>query len=104
MRIKMNWCQSIPSSSERRDRGKSNGFTLVEILVAISIIAILMTTIYGIFTTVSNTKDRLDTDSEAYHRARVIFDRFGREIRGAYFNPSNDSTTVSYTHLTLPTN
>jgi general secretion pathway protein J len=88
----MNRWKSTPSSSERRHSGTSNGFTLVEILVAISIIAILMSSIYGIFTSISTTKDRLDTDSEAYHRARVIFDRLGREIRGAYYTPKNDAT------------
>lgn len=82
----------IHLSSEKMPRRRSAGFTLIEILVAISIIAILMSAIYGIFTSVSVTKDRLDADSEAYHRARVIFDRLGREIRGAYVNPDNDST------------
>ncbi len=92
MRKTMSWYPSIPSSSELQVRGNARGFTLVEILVTISMIAILMSTIYGIFTSVSNTKERLDTDSEAYHRARVIFDRFGREIRGAYFTPENPAT------------
>lgn len=80
-----------PSFSEQRRR-QSGGFTLIEILVAISVVAILLTSIYGIFSTVSSAKDRLDTDSEAYHRARVIFDRLGRELRGAYYTASNKGT------------
>jgi len=88
----MNRCPLTPLSSKQSRCGTSDGFTLIEILVAISIIAILMSTIYGIFTSVSATKDRLDADSEAYHRARVIFDRLGREMRGAYFTPKNVNT------------
>ncbi len=71
------------SCSEGRRSAVSAGFTLLEVLVAISIVAIVLTTIYGVFTGVSAAKIRLEADSEAYHRARVIFDRLGREIRGA---------------------
>lgn len=75
----------IPLSSKVHSRRKSRGFTLIEVLISISIIAILLATVYGIFSSVSGTKERLDADSAAYHRARVIFDRLGREIRGAYY-------------------
>ena len=80
----MNWSISRLSSSSR-GTGSSRGFTLVEVLVAISILAILMTSVYGIFTSVSVARERLDADSADYHRARVIFDRMGRELRGTYF-------------------
>lgn len=60
------------------------GFTLVEVLVAISISAILLVTIYGVFTSMSRARARLQTEGEGYHLARVIFDRIGREIRGSY--------------------
>lgn len=60
------------------------GFTLVEILVAVSICSILLVTIYGVFTSMSNAKTRVETEGEGYHQARVIFDRIGREIRSSY--------------------
>ncbi len=63
----------------------ASGFTLVEVLVAISILAILLTSVYGIFNSVSLARERLDADSAEYHRARIIFDRLGRELRGTYF-------------------
>lgn len=69
--------------SEQRARTASAGFTLVEVLVAVSMAAIVLTAIYGVFTSVSAAKTRLDADGEVYHCARVIFDRLGREIRGA---------------------
>jgi len=53
------------------------------VLVAVSIAAVVLTAIYGVFASVSSAKTRLEADSEAYHRARIIFDRLGREIRGA---------------------
>ena len=74
---------SLRSSSSGPCHRAAAGFTLVEVLVAISMAGIVLMAVYGVFTSVSAAKIRLDADSEAYHRARVIFDRIGREIRGA---------------------
>ena len=73
--------------------GGVRGFTLIEVLVAVSLLAILLTAVYGIFGGVNSAKLRLDSDSADYHLARVIFDRFGRELHGAYFR-SGDPTTM----------
>ncbi|HXV22373.1 MAG TPA: type II secretion system protein GspJ [Desulfuromonadales bacterium] len=70
------------------------GFTLVEILVAVSISSILLVTIYGVFTTMSNARIRVETAGEGYHQARVIFDRIGREIRSSYVDPSAQETRM----------
>ena len=80
-----------PADDSNRRARFEKGFTLVEILVAISILAILLTSVYGIFSSVSMTRERLDADSAEYHRARVLFDRLGRELRGAYFQPRNSN-------------
>lgn len=76
---------------------RSRGFTLIEILVAITITALVLFTIYGIFTSVSKARKRVETQSEGYRQARIIFDRIGREIRGAYVtsnNPNSHAQTV----------
>ena len=62
-------------------------------LVAVSLLAIVLTSVYGIFTSVNATKVRLDSDSAEYHRARVVFDRLGRELHGAYYR-RGDQTTI----------
>lgn len=81
----MNWLTS-PRSCSRTQRA-DRGFTLIEILIAISILAVVLTTIYGMFSSVTSVSDRLEADSAEYHRARVIFDRLGRELRGTYDPP-----------------
>lgn len=108
----MSLCPSILSFFDRpfsaRSRGGSEstriscivrqtprGFTLVEVLVAISIFAIAISSIYGVFTSISATKDKLDLDSETYHQARVILDRIGREIHGIYIRSSNGANILN---------
>jgi general secretion pathway protein J len=65
-------------------KAQQHGFTLIEILIAVTITVLLLSTVYGVFTSVSSAKDRLEKSGEGYHLARVIFDRLGREIRGDY--------------------
>ncbi len=62
------------------------GFTLIEMLVAVTVSALLLTTTYGIATSVSRTRDRLSAEGEAFHLARVITERLARELRGAYYS------------------
>jgi general secretion pathway protein J len=66
----------------------------VEVLVAISIFSLAIASIYGVFTSISATKDKLDLNSETYHQARVVLDRIGREVRGIYMNNSADSNVL----------
>lgn len=62
------------------------GFTLIEMLIAVAVSALLLVTTYGIVTSVSRTRDRLIGDGEGFHLARVISERLGRELRGAYYS------------------
>ena len=71
---------------------REKGFTLVEILVAVALVALLLTTVYGVFNSVSAAKERLEAESEGYHQARVLFDRIGRELRGTYFDVQKKDT------------
>ena len=73
---------------------RQKGFTLVEILVAIAIGSILLTTIYGVFGSVSGARDNLEAIGEEYHQARVLFDRLASELRSGYFNPGSSQTRL----------
>jgi len=65
-------------------RPGARGFTLVEVLLAILIGSLLLSTIYGIFSSVSNARNRLETEGEAYHQVRIFFDRVGGELRSMH--------------------
>ena len=91
---KMSLCLLILSFFDRSRSERPKGFTLVEVLVAISIFAIAISSIYGIFTSISSTKDQLDLNSETYHQARVVLDRIGREIHGIYVPEIDDANIL----------
>lgn len=76
-------------SAKAASDDNQRGFTLLEVLIALAVTAIVMTTVYGIFSGVVTTRDRLDSDSEAFHQARVLFDRMGREIRSFHASQSD---------------
>lgn len=73
----------------------NHGFTLVEVLVAIVLLSVVMTSIYAIFSTISATQQRLEQQAEISHQARVIFDRVSRELRGAHLNLNDGKTAFT---------
>jgi hypothetical protein len=59
-----------------------NAFTLVEILVAITMIAVIMATVFGTFTGVlSNTRDA-EKKAELYQIGRAVMDLLCADLRG----------------------
>ncbi|MDY0189484.1 MAG: type II secretion system protein GspJ [Desulfuromonas sp.] len=73
-----------------RATSASRGFTLIETAVAIAIISIIITSVYGIFSSISATKQRLESEADGYTQARVIFSRIGQELRTSYLNTNNE--------------
>lgn len=66
---------------------RKDGFTLVEMLVAMVILAIVLTTAYGVFSSSYSALRRVNPDRDLFHTARVILDRMADEIQSAYYGP-----------------
>ncbi len=65
----------------------TSGFTLTEVLIAITILAVISGIIYNVITTVSITAYRF-SDRSGYHRAvRLLSERVSSDIESAYFSP-----------------
>jgi len=72
-----------------------SGFTLIEILVAVTITSLLLTTIYGVFTTASEAKQEVEKQAAATHLGRVVFARIGRELLGLSLNESKGQAVLA---------
>jgi len=61
-------------------RSDKAGFTLIEVLLAILIGGMVLSSIYGVFTSVSRVSQRLESEGREYHKVRIFFDRIGGEL------------------------
>ncbi|MFO7568450.1 MAG: prepilin-type N-terminal cleavage/methylation domain-containing protein [Smithellaceae bacterium] len=59
---------------------KKNGFTLLEILIAIFILGVIFSTIYAAYSSTLTTIRELDEESRTYKMARISIDRILRDL------------------------
>jgi general secretion pathway protein J len=60
------------------------GFTLLEILIAIAILAVIATMVYASFDASIKVMDRVDRDADIYRQARLILTRLSEDLSMAY--------------------
>ena len=75
----------------RSDRG----FTLLEILLAMVISGVVLASIYGVFSSVSQMRNRLEAEALVYHQARIFFDRLGGELSSMRLSPLGKGAVFS---------
>jgi general secretion pathway protein J len=89
------------------------GFTLIEILIAVSLTAILVTALYQTFFSVIKTGDIVEEGLDKYLEAGRFLDKFEQEVNAAYYKTTNPETIfagekrrmaseVSFTTFTHP--
>lgn len=69
----------------------SRGFTLIEVMLALSILSFISLMIWGTFSRTYATKRRLDLAQERIHVARVALMRITRELEMAYLSNHENS-------------
>jgi len=65
------------------------GFTLLELLVALGIVAIVVTLLYETFNAVLRSTKEVDAESEIDQMVRISMERMTNELRSAYWRPSS---------------
>jgi general secretion pathway protein J len=63
---------------------RSKGFTLIEVLLAITILGIIMATVLGIFTGIISSSRTAEKRAELYQTGRAVMDLLATDIRGIY--------------------
>lgn len=86
----------------RRRRRSSAGFTLLEMLVAVAILAMISVLIYSAFAGLKRSKEGIQRVNDRYREGRLAIGRISRELQSAYLslqvqNPLNKAIAVQKT-------
>lgn len=73
------------------------GFTLIEVLLAVAILAIILVMVYGSFDQTARLAAHVDATAEQYRTARLALTRMSDELMSTYF--FSDDTTLSFTGI-----
>ncbi|GJM17264.1 MAG: hypothetical protein DHS20C13_25910 [Thermodesulfobacteriota bacterium] len=69
---------------QQQSQTTNEGFTLIEVLLAVFIASIVMAVLYASFFQIIKAKDKVEEELELYHEARVIFSKMTRDIVTAF--------------------
>jgi general secretion pathway protein J len=67
-------------------RRTSRAFTLVELIVAITVLAFVTLLLYGAFTTLKSSRDGLARIQDRYREGRIALSRITRDLQSAYIS------------------
>ncbi len=78
---------------------KDSGFTLMEVMIAAAILAVIMSIVYGTFSGSIKTMEIGEERGEAYRTARLILNRIAQEISCSYLPPEQDLPDITYAFI-----
>ncbi len=74
---------AAPVSSKSSLHARTSGFTLIEVLISITILVIVLGAVYSSYFSVHRALERFDNVTLKYHEARTALDIMRREIEAA---------------------
>lgn len=77
------------------------GFTLIEVMISITLLVIILGVVYSSFFTVQGAIERFDSVSLKYHEVRTVLDIMRREVEAAFLETSKSSSQVKNTGLVI---
>jgi general secretion pathway protein J len=84
----------------RLDRARGAGFTLIEVMLAMAIIAFITSIMWGSFSQTATNKRALEAAQERVHTARVALMRMSRELEMAYTATETSPGAYTRTFMT----
>jgi general secretion pathway protein J len=83
-----------------RRRIRSRGFTLLEVLISIAILAFITSLLFGAFSSLKRSKDGISRVQDRQREARLAMARITRELQSAYLSahvPLNQALAIQKT-------
>src|SRR3954454_596053 len=84
-----------------RRRSGERGLTLLEVMVAVAILAMVAVLIYGAFDGLSRGKKGLGRINDRYHQGRAALARISMELSSAFLSQHQPLTEAQYRRLTI---
>ena len=79
---------------------RNRGFTLVEVMIAAAILALIVTILYGAFAGSIKSMEISSEGGDIYRRARIVLNRMTQEISCAYLpNLEKDISDIQYAFI-----
>jgi len=78
---------------QQQSQTTNDGFTLIEVLLAVFIASIVMAVLYASFFQIIKAKEKVEEELELYHEARVIFSKMTKDLATAFPRGSVNSVT-----------
>ena len=69
--------------------GCQRGFTVIELMMALAISALLLTVVYRTFNSAEQARTMINSGNAAHHVVRVISSRIGRELQSLQFRAAD---------------
>jgi general secretion pathway protein J len=67
-------------------RGRSRGFTLIELIVAVTVLGFVTVLLYGAFASMKSSRDGLVRIQDRYREGRIAMARIVRDLQSAYIS------------------
>lgn len=84
------------------DKESLSGFTLIEVLISLTLLTVVLGAVYSSFFTVQRALERFDNISLKYHEARTALDIMRREIESSLLkNPESKDDMLAKTSFII---
>jgi prepilin-type N-terminal cleavage/methylation domain-containing protein len=74
---------------------RRGGFTLLEILLALSVLSVLLLLLLSAFTGAARVRETLSSRSRGFRQIRIVLDRVGTELMGAFSTSAREESVLS---------
>lgn len=74
---------------------RRGGFTLLEILLALSVLSVILLLLLSAFTGAARVRETLSSRSRGFRQIRLVLDRIGTDLMGAFASSSREESALS---------